>query len=569
MKLIIADYLAHVSERNSLDRIVPELLSMMGLNVMTSPSIGTRQFGVDVSAVGMLPGDKKEYVYLFTIKSGDVDRKTWDVGEQSLRTSINEITSEYVNTKIPAEHKGKPIKICICFGGKIKENIAPVVRNYLMGEQKRLRLQKIKFEEWNGDKVAGYILKYFMSERLLPVKGQNLLRKSLAMCAFPEISISCFNQFSSEVLGDSPKTQMVRLKRARLVLLGACVLATHAIECGNLESSLSAIEVNTLRLWEYLHIGKYVRNGRSIPSAAYSIITSLYQLYLDIGTMYADKILPYCAERFSFAIACNVNNEVDVNLATFKALGRLSSLGLCAIGLSDVLKVVAPQYSASMRSLATRVSNVVIGLIVNNPTSFLPIQDSFSVDISLAMYFMARMGNFKGIEWWLQGMCEQMSVAFWEGRAVPALHLEYGELLDHVGQMHDSDYINEILPSSELFPYCMYVSVAIKADKAWKVLESFVEKYLKGCDFQMWFPNENTEASFYGSKIIDGTQLCSLPHNNRKEFIRRIVNEFEQVNTKQMPSCMTGIFAGLFMIGCYVNRVCVPAFCWNKIDVQS
>ena len=47
MKLIIKEYLASLKERNELDALLPTLLSQMGLTILSEPSIGNRQFGVD------------------------------------------------------------------------------------------------------------------------------------------------------------------------------------------------------------------------------------------------------------------------------------------------------------------------------------------------------------------------------------------------------------------------------------------------------------------------------------------------------------------------------------------
>jgi hypothetical protein len=51
MKLIIKDYLASLKERNELDALLPTLLSQMGLTILSAPSIGNRQYGVDISAL--------------------------------------------------------------------------------------------------------------------------------------------------------------------------------------------------------------------------------------------------------------------------------------------------------------------------------------------------------------------------------------------------------------------------------------------------------------------------------------------------------------------------------------
>ena len=188
MKLIIKEYLSSLKERGELDAVLPDLLSQLGLNVYSRPGRGTRQDGVDVGAVGSLDGGP-EKVYLFSIKPGDLTRKDWD-GEsaQSLRPSLNEILDSYIPNRLPAEHRGKDIVICIGIGGDVQEQ----VRSSLTGFIAQSTKSNISFQEWNGDKLADLIPSSFLREDLLPEHAQSSLRKSLAMLDEPEVSYRHF-----------------------------------------------------------------------------------------------------------------------------------------------------------------------------------------------------------------------------------------------------------------------------------------------------------------------------------------------------------------------------------------
>ncbi|MGV0820825.1 hypothetical protein [Martelella sp. AMO21009] len=118
MKLILKEYLTSLKERGDLDKaLLPNLLSAMGLQVLKTPMIGTRQDGVDISAVGQLPDDDQKYLYLLCVKAGDVGRNDWDTGPQSVRPELQEILDVYIGSKISKEHQDLPIKICLCMGG--------------------------------------------------------------------------------------------------------------------------------------------------------------------------------------------------------------------------------------------------------------------------------------------------------------------------------------------------------------------------------------------------------------------------------------------------------------------
>lgn len=189
MKLILKEYLSSLKERDELDAILPDLLSELGLSVFSKPGRGTRQNGVDVAAFGSLKGGE-EKIFLFSIKSGDITRNTWD-GEalQSLRPSLNEIIDTYIPNRIPSHYKGKPIVICICFGGDIQEQ----AREQVEGYKKANSGKGFEFDEWNGDKLAELILSSFLREDLLPKNFQSALRKSLALLDEPEISFRHFS----------------------------------------------------------------------------------------------------------------------------------------------------------------------------------------------------------------------------------------------------------------------------------------------------------------------------------------------------------------------------------------
>jgi hypothetical protein len=115
MKLIVEPYLQELNERPELENLVVSLLEKMGLDVYVVPQKGPRQYGVDVAAVGIWPGDTCEAVHLLTIKAGDIKRKNWDSGGvEDVRPSLNEIEDVYLTQRIRPQDKGKPVKVYIC-----------------------------------------------------------------------------------------------------------------------------------------------------------------------------------------------------------------------------------------------------------------------------------------------------------------------------------------------------------------------------------------------------------------------------------------------------------------------
>ena len=131
MKLILKQYLSSLRERGELDVVLPDLLSQLGLNVFSRPGRGTRQDGVDVGAVGCLFGGE-EKVYLFSVKPGGLTRRDWlNESQQSLYPSLTEILYAYIPNRLPTEHRGKPIVICIVVGGIFRNRFAHNLKGLL------------------------------------------------------------------------------------------------------------------------------------------------------------------------------------------------------------------------------------------------------------------------------------------------------------------------------------------------------------------------------------------------------------------------------------------------------
>ena len=187
MRLLIREYLASLRERDELDAVLPDLLSEMGYTVLSRPSRGTRQFGVDVAAIGPT-GDER--LYLFSIKRGDLTRAEWDGDSRhALRPSLNEIKDVYIPVHVPQEHRARRIVICLCFGGDVHEQVRPNVTNY----QRENETERVSYAEWNGDRIAGYIETGLLREGLLTKTMQSSFRKAVAMLDEPDVSFAHFS----------------------------------------------------------------------------------------------------------------------------------------------------------------------------------------------------------------------------------------------------------------------------------------------------------------------------------------------------------------------------------------
>ena len=225
MKLLIREYLAGLKERGELDAILPDMLSEIGFTVTSRPSIGTRQHGVDMAAVGV-DADNVKKLFLFSIKAGDLTRGNWDAGPDSLRPSLGEIRDVYIRSCVPPEYDTLPIVICLCVGGDINESVRTNVTGYISDWSN----DRIEYQEWNGDRMAGLLLSGVLSEELVPAKTRSLFRKSVAMLDEPEVSWSYFCELGPclDIRGQGRREEESRLGDAadQLVYLGSLCLVS-------------------------------------------------------------------------------------------------------------------------------------------------------------------------------------------------------------------------------------------------------------------------------------------------------------------------------------------------------
>lgn len=320
MKLVIRQYLASLKERGELDALLPDLLSQMGLEVFLKPGIGSRQYGVDVGAYGKLSENSENKVYLFSVKSGDLDRKDWDGGNpQDLRPSINEIIDVFIPSRIPAEYKHQSIEICLCFGGEIKEEVRANVSLFL----DKLTTDELIFSEWNGDRLAALIEQHMLREELLPENCRGLLRKSLAMIDEPNISTKHFKQLAiSLTKTDDLKPKQI-LTGIRQLYLCLWILYSWSREEDNLESTFLSAEFTLLNAWDAAKVAFEKKN--KIAISILTTLDSIFRLNLQISYQYIEKkVVPHAGNLYALSHAVRSSCAVDVNLKLFDVLGRLA-----------------------------------------------------------------------------------------------------------------------------------------------------------------------------------------------------------------------------------------------------
>ena len=552
MKLIIKQYLSSLKERNELDVLLPDLLSMMGLNVFVKPSRGVKEYGVDVAAFGSID-NKPDTVYLFSVKSGDLNRTDWDgQSDQSLRQSLTQITGVYIPTHLPSEYRNKPIEICSCFGGKINGTIRLEVTQY----EKDNTTEDCVFSEWGGDKLTQLIEQYFLNESLLPKNFHSMLRKSLALLDEPTISYKHFSQLV-RVLSKVKKNKY-RIKSLRQLRISLGILIAWCKEENNLESAYLSAELSLLHAWELAKpsFGKTTKDATSMQESLESIL-SAYLLLCD--DFLQEKVLPYIDKKYVLSRAVHPSNIVDVNLKLFDLLSRVAMQGIWLQRIIMVEERINRPCNLDFIEQRDKYYLYVIQLINNNPMLFTPYKDEQAIDIATAIYFLMHdSSNTEFIHYYLLEMTKRVKFNYYIHSNYPCNISQYYQLIKHPLEQTE-EYRKENTKGSILYPYIALFATYLYLDDVYKIVQDFKKEKLQHCNFQLWYPDEISEEMFYNNKEIHGSVLNGVFVDiDKVDFLKQLFDECDQMPFCQDMSAVKLSFYPIIFLGCRHYRLPIP-----------
>ncbi|MFM2608109.1 hypothetical protein AAFX30_10840 [Vibrio chagasii] len=556
MKLILKQYLASLRERQELDAVLPDLLSSMGMNVFISPTRGVKEYGVDIAAVGQLQNDEEESVYLFSVKSGNLTRETWSgQSNQSLLPSLQEILYGFIPTRIPPQHNSKPIVICLCFGGDINSGI----RQEVTGFENFNSRDKLRFEEWNGDKLSEFIQQHLLKEELLPSSSQALLRKSLALLEEPESSSEHFSLLIDKVLSnaidaDSITSSITRINVCLWVLFSWCR------DSGNLEAAYLSSERALLLAWDKVK-GHYT--GRNKPSRSFDSILDTYQQITDC---YVDRcLIPYVGLKYALSHAVHSPCSIDVNIKLFDVLGRLAVKGhwiLDSLSKSYAEKPPTDGENEEQERLRLRLRDVTSSinlLAVNNPMLLSPYKDSQAIDFCLALTLLSNNSELDGfVRSWLSGVVDKCIFTFECDGMYPIVHNSYEKLLEHRNKdKTNSNYKVRVTEASVLYPLLAVFCSLYKLDSVSQDLEKFAKDKLTHSTLQYWYPNQSSEQDMYSNSSTHGSASTNFPMNG-SAALEHIKQECVNADSFKSMSAVIKGKAPLVLTACRCYRYPVP-----------
>ncbi len=503
MRAILREYLGALRERNELDAILPDLLSELGFTVYARPQIGTRQFGVDIAAVGLSEAGVSK-VHLFSVKRGDLTRQEWNGdSEQALRPSIDEIIDGYIPTLIPPEYADLPVVICLCFGGAVRDNVRQMLTNFTAQRQTEL----LGFEVWDGDRLSSKLLEGVLKEELLPRPMRSNLQKALALLDEPSVAYHHFSLLCGQLAEAASAGGTAGVRSARQLYIAAWMLFVWGRDLGNLEGPYRISELAILYAWEMIkpHIDGQGRDAEAISKVLHGLI----DLHLKVATTFIDeRVAPLAVVRDGLASSVGSAEAVDVNLALFDIVGRVA---VTAIWLQWVVQRSGPDGDQAGAERAGAYIALAFMLIENNGALGLPITDEQVTDIVLTLTAWLSSGRDAApVQAWLEEMVGRWGFTLRTRSRYPTSSSDYRDWLSHPRSVED-EYFKEATRASTLVPTLALWVAGFQRQDLVEALSAMRRDALAHTTMQMSLIDEDSEANLYLNKQDHGRTVLDLP----------------------------------------------------------
>ena len=556
MKLVLMEYLASLRERGELDVIMPDLLSELRFTVISKPAIGTRQYGVDVAAVGECNGVKK--LYLLSIKSGDLRRNNWDAKGNSMRPSLNEIIDFYINSCIPNRYASLPVVIVLCIGGELHEDARDIVKGYMDVNSN----ENLTFELWNGDHLAELLLSGILRENTFPKNRRSNFRKCIAMLDESDVSYRHFCQLVTSITNDCKESRPARLTALRQIYLALWTMYIWARDANNIEAPYLCSEFAVLYGWSL--INSQIEGKSKEASHLKQTMWRLVELHNLISDDYLETyVTPRAEILHGLVSAVPTTESLDVNLRVFDLVGRIGTRGLWLCHFFESLKEInnSKPEEAPTRSLGIT-AKTLVDTISHNPILYTPIKDNQAIDINIACLFLHRIGCNDIIQSWIQQITIATIFAYnTKYCQYPCVFNDYRDLVNH--PKDDPDYRVNSTVSSLLVPTLAVWAAILSDSETLNLLAEFSSKQYKHSNLQLWYPGGGTEEHLYRGDATHGAVAMNMKISRScQDMLSPIRDECAATTAFESLSAIDHSLWPLVILASRHYRIPVPPHLW-------
>ena len=562
MKQILAQYLSSLKESGELDTILPDILRECGFSILSTPQKGAKQYGVDLSAVGIDPNSNKKTLHLITVKSGDLSKHNWNSGPNAVKQSLDQIFSTYVKHCIPAEQQDIPIKVVLCIGGTVQQSIRLEVNDYYKDLTENSELSII---EWNGEEIADMVLKGVMNESIFTSPVKSAFRKSVAMIEEPDTCLRYFNELLYLIYKKKPKKTKDLLLAARQVYLATSVIFSWCRDINNLESAYRVSALATLHMW---HWSNPMFGKTKLKSLLNDIMQSMLGLDIEISSSYIyNHICPYSGSMDILSQSVDSPQSVDINLKLFEALGRVSLYGLwlqCRRTMlgHDASEQLDENFSKELDLEIQKVSKILLDMVTNNLTLHSPIRDDHAIEITLTSLFFMLNDELDSIKDWIKEITISSILNHKTNQQYPCMLKNYRELVKH--PVPSEQYKKKVTLGSILYPTLAVWLAKTEEIDTFLYLEEFFQNFMKHSTWQLWVPDDSTENHLYLNSALHGKCVCNINISNGIEALfKQLEYEIEQSCEFNELSAIRHCHWPIVLVACRLYRLPIPIHFWT------
>lgn len=557
MKLVIKDYLMQLKESGELDALLPDLLLAMNIRPFSKPQKGNRQNGVDIAAIKEDKNGNKK-LYLFVIKSGNLGRYDWDgSGPQAIRPSLDDIKDTYIR-QLNKDFQCLPKEIVLVTSGDILQDTLPSWQGYSDNNKTSL----INYSFWDGNDLAIKIEKFLLNEKILPTDMKSLFVKTLVSLRDIDYDLSDYYELlekyflNSVYSEDEKKDAKILLKKFKLITLMLNIIYRWSQTNNNIKPALLAAERTLLICWELLRCKNFLKKKSLIYQ-----YNSIYDLWFNILQNYFNIIQPLTAIPDGLCVSANDFLLQSLNL--FEILGFVSLYGLA------YLYKVRSHYNTKDIEHLIFIKNTISALLKNNKGLYSPVYDNHIIEISLALLFLSQVDDQETIQNWIIHLVIYISFAYLNQSKYFPIDIES---IDNLIELNIKQSIDKekLFTLSTLIPTLMEWACILDLPRAYNELKNrFSSQYFSHCNFQIWYPDKNTENYIYKSPwetLETGVTEASLKKDMTMEEMKaRIISI--QANTAK-PEDFSSIkycCEILLLVSSRHFRIPILPFYWEKL----
>jgi len=541
MRLILTEYINSLKEDGELDKLVQDILRAYQIEIFSKPEKG-RQYGVDIYAVGkdFEDGNKKK-VFLITVKQGDLDRQNWNVHQNSIQQSIDEIRTVFVRSNLASQHKKLPIKIVVAFNGMLKQSVQQQWRGYTEANS------GFEYALWEIDFLVNNFQNKLLNEHGFSNETRSLIRKTIIHLENPNYDLADYTKlleiiFSQFKVAKSKKAKLKLLKELHLIV---AIIIKYCEEANNLKHAVRCSEKYILRLWQELSAFETDKEFIHAIIAGYHIVLETFvDYYKKIG------FIGHIKDGFSR----RANDSLTYTYTLYEQLGILSLSGLVILQMHEIISKVenVKDLAIELKKMIMEISNTIIYTFNNNRIIYSPRADTHHIEICLAFIFLYKLGRKQDIQSLLRLYLQQMG----EGKMYLNIFPEFGNDRRVIAELDvDIDKrLSHEYQASNFFTVLVEWTAIIGDNTLYNMFKTLKDQLLPEMDLLLWFPESDTEKILYHkyATLESGYALSNiqLPDDFR-EFRQTIVDEFSN-NCKEKDFGF--IKQGIWTIGLIASR---------------